>query len=338
MERAELDFDAVIGHEAAIRQLRRAVEHERVAHAYLFIGPEGVGKRRVAFAFAAALLGRGRGDASYRKIAAGNHPDFHLIDAEPKERFIKKAAIDQMIAKTAFAPFESEWKAFVILGAERMNLAAANALLKTLEEPTRNTVIILVTSAPQALLQTILSRCQKILFGPLSDEAVAEVLVAQKEMPRDDALWIARMAQGSLGRALTADLASAREARRELGAAFFGLRGQGDRAMLDFAQRLVDWPEGTYEAFEIVKTLVADAVRLRATGARNRVLNTDLVEPAGRFAEGYDIESLSSKIRTVVHAQQMLKRNANASLTAEAMLTDILARYKTGWAERIPLT
>lgn len=158
----------------------------------LFIGPDGIGKKQFALHLAAKLL---------NVSSLENHPDFHLLAPEGKGGVYAIDTVRHLIDKEHSAPFLASRKVFVLDSAERMQPASANALLKTLEEPSPDTQFILITSSPQDLLPTILSRCIPLTFQPLSDDHVAAIL-RQKGL-KDS---FAKMAQGSAARAI--DLAT----------------------------------------------------------------------------------------------------------------------------------
>ncbi|MCC6159618.1 MAG: DNA polymerase III subunit delta' [Deltaproteobacteria bacterium] len=327
-------LDDVRGHERAVDQLRRAVSSGRVAHAYLFLGPEGVGKTMAAYAFAAELLAATRDvELTHRKIVDGNHPDMQVL--EPEGRFIKKAAVDALVHKLVYAPYEAEWKVNLVLQAETMNPAAANALLKTLEEPGRNIVFLLVTSAPQQLLPTVLSRCQKVVFGPMDADLIERVLVERGREP-DDARIIARACDGSLGRALGMEPGPLREERHGLGARFYRLPLGGDGDIARFAETVAQWSSGAEDALEMVKVFLADAIRSAALADARRIMNPDLDADARAFAARYEMRALTSKVRSVTFTQRLLQRNANAPLAVQALLVDILTPRATDFARTIP--
>lgn len=222
-------FRSVRGHAAAVELLRRAVRGDRVASGYLFAGPQGVGKDRVAHALAQVLNCREReadGDACgrcgpCRKVDAGLHPDVIVLQRDRKEptkdsdaerdRHVRREdipeselrpmlTVDQVhevIARMPFRPHEGGARVVVVREAERINPIAANKLLKTLEEPPRDTHFVLVTHRPSALLTTIRSRCQTVRFGLLDTADVSEVLTG---LAVDGAA--AALGDGSVGRAL----------------------------------------------------------------------------------------------------------------------------------------
>jgi DNA polymerase III delta' subunit len=209
----------------AVSILRRSLRSGRTHHAYLFAGPQGVGKRTAAMALAARLLCTAEdvppdADAcgrcpSCRLIASDNHPDFHLVHRglhkqhpEPSVRRSKGLflAVDVvrhfLIARAGLSPSQGRARVFLIIEAERMNDGAQNALLKTLEEPPGRTRLILVTSSEARLLPTIRSRVQTVPFGPLPPVFVEEQLQRQAKLDTRVAHSLARLCDGRLGAAL----------------------------------------------------------------------------------------------------------------------------------------
>ena len=205
------EWDAVAGHERTKTRLHALLRQGRTPHALLFSGPQGIGKRKLAAATAAALLcltpkdGLACGGCeSCRLMAVGTHPDFYAVLPEKSGKAARSVKIEQIRAlrtETARAPRLSERRVILLDDAETMNDAAANALLKTLEEPPGDTVFILATGARQALLPTILSRCTGVHFSPLDDEAMARVLTAHG-VPEEIRGPLITLSEGSAGRAL----------------------------------------------------------------------------------------------------------------------------------------
>ncbi len=203
--------------------VRRALRSARPHHAYLFEGPDGVGKEAAARALAARYLCTAAADAdgdacgacpSCRLLARDNHPDFHLIHRglhrlHPDPAVRRSAglflAVDVvrhfLLEHAAMAPSQGRARVFVIREAERMNDGAQNALLKTLEEPPGATRLILITTAAGRLLPTIRSRCQRVPFGPLP-RAFVEERLREAQVGVEAAWTLARLADGRLGAAL----------------------------------------------------------------------------------------------------------------------------------------
>ncbi len=192
-------WDGVIGQEQAVDRLRRAVE--RPSHAYLLAGPRGSGVLEAARCFAAALVcpdgGCGACNAC-RRARSSRHPD--VIEVEPAGTFVVVDQVEEMMKEAFTSPFEAERKIIIITEADRMNEPAANKLLKTLEEPPARTHFLLLSEAPDELLPTVRSRCQRIDFAALSDADVTAALVASGIEP-EAAAAAARLASGRLDRA-----------------------------------------------------------------------------------------------------------------------------------------
>jgi DNA polymerase-3 subunit delta' len=171
MRMADLEtFAGIIGNEAALRLLERALESGAVAHAYLFYGPPGVGKRTVALKFGAALVADGEAEDRARR---GLHPD--LSEVEPDGAFTTIGQVREVVRLAASRPFEGARRVF-ILEADTLNVQAANALLKTLEEPEGETVFVLLAASREGVLPTILSRAQAVRFNPVPTPTVAGFL------------------------------------------------------------------------------------------------------------------------------------------------------------------
>jgi len=147
-------------------RLSRIVELGRVPHALLFAGPRGAGKKNAALQFAGDLLQK----------SVSNHPDVHLYSPEGKAGMHPIESIREISQNVALAPYTGKWRIFIIDEAEKMLATSSNAILKTLEEPTPNTVIILISHYPDRLIPTILSRCQTIEFPPQKSPVDTDVL------------------------------------------------------------------------------------------------------------------------------------------------------------------
>jgi len=220
-----MTFREVSGHRRLVGLLARAIGAGSLPPSLIFAGPDGIGKRRVAFAAASALnclspvedMVTGLRDAcgtcaSCGKIARGHHPDVRLV--EPEENgSIKIEPIREVIGQTAYRPFEGRSRVVIVDRADLMGEDAQNAMLKTLEEPPARNVFILISSRPTLLLDTVRSRCCQLRFAPMAAGEIVTELIARHGYAERDARAAAAMAGGSLGRALesaTGELAEAR--------------------------------------------------------------------------------------------------------------------------------
>jgi DNA polymerase-3 subunit delta' len=201
-------FDSILGHEIPKRILRSAIERGRVAHAYLFHGPEGVGKRTLALEVARALLcrespGEGCGTcASCRKVRRDSHPDLRVYRCEAGQESVGVEQVRELVEEAGLRPFESRGRVFLVDRVHLLTESAANALLKTLEEPPMGSVLLLVADRITSLPDTVISRCQPVVFQGLPPDEVRRFLVERHSIEEKEAEWLAAFCEGSIGRAL----------------------------------------------------------------------------------------------------------------------------------------
>ncbi len=265
------------GGEGVEAEFLDALRRERLHHAWLLCGPEGVGKATFAYRAARRLLGA-RPDPDYgllgsspddhvnRMIIAGSHPDFLVLEREVEGDKVKKfisvdaaRTLPEFFAKT---PSQAAYRVAIVDAADDMNINAANALLKTLEEPPERGVLFLVAHAPGRLMATIRSRCRRLTFQPWPEEAVAGFLRARSDLPAEQVAAVAGMARGAPGRALT--LATS-EALAMDAAARALVEGDppGEAELLSVADRF----RGTegQRRFDLFLDRLAEAVRAHVT-------------------------------------------------------------------------
>jgi DNA polymerase-3 subunit delta' len=242
-------FRDIVGQDRVLALLRAALRQGRLAHAHLFLGPEGVGRATVARALAAALnchRPREDGDAcgdcpSCRRLQAGTHPDFLVISPEKDKSQISIERVREFRRLTAYPPLDGGWRVALIKPAEALtaqNDAAANALLKTLEEPPPRHLLILTAGVEADLLPTVVSRCQKLSFVPLPFSLVAQELERRRGLPPEDARLLAALSRGSLGRALALDPEELKRQRAQVLSDLDTLARGAPGQMLDWAARV----------------------------------------------------------------------------------------------------
>lgn len=195
-------FSAIAGNAQIKGYLTRLIEKDRIGHSLLFAGPEGIGKSLFATAFAKMILCQDDPQGKHlHKLEAGTHPDLHIYRPEGKIGMHSISSMRSISEEVYLPPYETNRKVFIIHDADRMLSYSANALLKTFEEPSPETVIILLSDSPDLLLPTILSRCSAFHFHALSEEEIVQLLMTQKQLTSEHAQQIARLSQGSVKKA-----------------------------------------------------------------------------------------------------------------------------------------
>lgn len=295
----EATFAGIVGNEVALRLLERALIGGEVSHAYLFYGPSGVGKLTVARSLGAALVAGGDGAAEAR-ARRGLHPD--LSEVEPEGVFTTIGQVREVVRLAASRPFEGARRVF-ILQADTLNVQAANALLKTLEEPEGEAVFVLLAASREGVLPTILSRAQAIRFNPVPQREVARFLA---ERGASEPELAAALGRGSVGLSL-------RYAKEpELGELRDAVFGAGFSLTADFEER-------TRMAGEI--TARAEAVGV----AREAAYLEEIEEPDRRAREGAKRAGRAARDGAVREALELLALAYRDAAAIEAGAPELVA-------------
>jgi DNA polymerase-3 subunit delta' len=322
-----MSFRDIIGHERQIQYLQNAMRNGRLAHAYLFVGKEGIGKKLVALNLAKALNCPRDGEdpcdkcPSCLKIDHLHHPDVHLV--EPQGQWILIDQIRDLQRELSHKPFEGKRRVCILRGSDRMRQEAANALLKILEEPPLHTVLILLASHSDLMLPTIISRCQQISFHPLPVKRVIEVIRSRLELNDEEAHILASLANGSLGKALRIDLNLALRVRREIIGKIMDLPSYGAERILGLAEELASGNDDLPLLLSMIHAWYRDLLAFRVRGSLAPLINLDLLNEIQESAPKLNTPSLINRIEVIQGALWNLDRNANRQITLEAMLLDL---------------
>ncbi len=325
-------FAHLIGHDKAKRLLRRAVRCGRVAHAYLFSGPAGVGKKRAALTLIAWLNCRTpQGEdacgecSSCKKLAAGTHPDCTLIDPEDGAA-IKIDQIRQLQKDLAFPPNEGRIRAAVLVDIGRLGVAAANSLLKTLEEPPDSTVLVLTAEEGAPVLDTIVSRCQVIPFTPLPEEAVARYCTDQMGIPAEAAAAVAGVSGGSIGKAGVLHEKKILDLRAQVVEAIDRYAPEepaGVPVIVDLARRTADLEEHLPDFLFLLSLWLRDRL-LAANGLFDRFVNRDLEDHILRPKKSWPSEAIHQRLGRIDLARRQLAANCNRLAVCESLFFALL--------------
>jgi DNA polymerase-3 subunit delta' len=333
-----LNFSSILGHERQLEVIRRNLSTGQIPPTYLFYGEEGVGKRLVALALAKALNCSDptpEGDScgvcqSCRNINSGCHPNIMMVGLEPNPdtgKMRQAIVIAQVRAAQEFISLKSVGggrKALIVDGAHLMNEEAMNAFLKTLEEPPAESHIVLVTSRPDSLLPTVLSRCRAVGFSCLSEEALARLLMEKKGLPHEDALIVARLTGGRPGEALGVEPSDLLERRRDVIKFMSKLPDKSLPQVLKAAEKMAA-DEGVLEDLVVFGSAWFRDIMILSAGAKeslaiNRDLTSELRIWVGRIGGWRSEEAISLLGQT----GRALERTFNRRLMAE----DLFLRLK----------
>jgi len=319
-----MPFLEIIGQERPVRILQSSLKKGDVSHAYLFYGPEGIGKRLTALNFAKALNCLSLDDDSCgecihcKKFDNKNFPDFLVV--EPADGSIKIDIIRELQRKISYRPYEGKFKVIFIHGAEEMTLGAANSFLKTLEEPPGATVFILVSHNFNLLLPTIISRCQKIQFNLIPVKTIKDILIKENQITSEDAHLMASYSQGRLGKALEMGVRDTIEMRNEILDLMQGV--SFDEMDLIFKKNKA-WSSDK-ENLEIILASILNIVRDMAVlkGAKNEKLiaNLDVKDKLISLIRVSNINQLILLFHSVEETIRRFKRNINAQLLIDTLM------------------
>ena len=324
-----MGFVEIIGHTHQLEILRLALANDRLHHAYLFCGPAGVGKRTTALALAMALhCAEKNGDFCGRcgecaRIQGRNHPDVRVIECLAGKKEISIQQIREMEKELRFRSFSGGRKVAIVDPATLLNPASQNALLKTLEEPPPDSLLILVATSAGALLPTLRSRCLRLGFGPLPRQLIARFLVSQKLMKPADADLLAALGKGSLGAALQMNGEELRQRRRIWGGMLSMLKVGDYRGAMEAAEALAASREEALEFFEWAETWYHDLLIRALRQDSDDCVNLDMLVELRRQAPA-PMEHILSAAANAAGAARKIQRNLNRRMVLERFLFGVV--------------
>lgn len=325
-------FRDIKGQEGAVEFFRNSVNRHRLAHAYLFLGAQGLGKTLLAKNLAKflncenpikeqdLLIDSCDACASCRKIDGFNHPDVHWIEPGAGLKKISIEEIRLAQKEVSLKSYEGKFKIFIILEAQEMTEQAANSLLKTLEEPPVQSLIILTSTNISALSPTIISRCQIVRFHPLQYENLKEILIQQYGLKSDDVHFLSAASEGRIGQALSLKsedvmrkknriIDQVCQFRRRLSFDVFNIKDR--RELRTQIRYLLNW--------------FRDILIFKAGGlASSDLINADRIERIKSVAASFSFQDLIEILTKIIEAHRLIEQNVNPKIALEAMLTGIV--------------
>ncbi|MSP38012.1 MAG: DNA polymerase III subunit delta' [Deltaproteobacteria bacterium] len=327
-----MSFAEIIGQQKPLTILRSALANGRLHHAYLFLGLEGVGKHTVAMAFAKAIH-CGESDHDYcggcvncARIAAGNHPDVRVIEPLSGKKEISIAQIRELERELSYRSFTGKRKIAIIDPATLLNLSSQNALLKTLEEPPQDCLIILIAANGGALLPTLRSRCLRISFAPLARQDVAAIVKTRQGLSDGDAAFVAALSMGSIGAALALEKDEWIEKRRIWSGMLGALKTRDYQGAMAGAEALASNKDDALKFLKWTESWYRDLMLYQVSDDVNELVNLDMQEQISQQAKVHDVEHTLRAIGQVAGAAARIQRNLNRRMVLEKLLFGVVGR------------
>lgn len=302
--------------EEILTRFERIQSQDRLAHAYLFVGPPQSGKSSTVMTLAKIFNCEREGEKGFcgecgscRKIRAGNHPDILAIEAGAGET-IKIEDIRTLIQRSGLRAFEAKWKVFMIRNAERLTKEAANALLKTLEEPNRQTLIFLTTAVPELCLDTIKSRCHTVHFFGKSPDQLADELIKDLSMDEISAHTLAFFADGSLTRAKTLFESKFNFKKNKIIDEMIMKRDSDD-----FLRKVLSDKEETQTVLKVLLSFFRDMLLMKSGVGESCLANRDRARELRVLVSEFSFDQVNRIIGEIVKAMRLFKDNLNVKMS-----------------------
>ena len=329
-----MSFANIKGQDRAIAYLKTSLKNNRLSNAYIFCGPDGVGKFLTAMNFAKAVICANSvshescdGCPSCKKIDSFTHPDVFVLRPQnegrqthglysERTRGIKIDDIRRLIKDIYLKPFEAKKKVYIIEEAQSMKHEAANALLKTLEEPPTDSMLILITDNLKALFQTIVSRSQVIRFYPLKPAQIKEVLIREAALDETKASVLSRLSSGRLGKALAYTDEDIFQKRSSLINSV--LKGSDAGLFFD------DVPKEKIRLYlDILLAWFKDVLSAKAGADDSMLVNIDKIDSISNEAKRLSFDYLEDVINNIILTLSYLDQNANTKLAMSVLALKI---------------
>ena len=326
-EQPLLCFTKLSGQGKAKRMLKRSLAADRIPHAYIFKGPEGVGRKLFGRGFAAAINCRNpQGIAacgvcsSCIKFHSGNHPDFLVIT--PDGGGIRINQVRKLSRDLTYPPYESAMRVVILEDVHTMRQEAANSLLKTLEEPPENNLLILTAESSQEILATLTSRCQVVPFSRLDDDDTAKILENHGVEP-GNAHLLAHLSGGSPGRALALKDTEIVELWKDI-VAVLSVRaidpGSDFSVVLQLAEKMAGLKDHLDHLLGLLKVWLRDLLVVHHAPSLPGETTLQLLKVASPDLKSWSSEQLFAKVQAIDFAERALTRNCNRLLVCEVLL------------------
>ena len=324
-----MSFKDIKGQDKAIELLVSGIKQKRLAHAYLFAGPESIGKGKAAQTLAKTLnceeekLDSCDKCPSCRKIDNGNHPDVHWISPEGRGDIIKIEKIRWLRQNISLKPYEAKAKFYIIDKAHKMNDAASNALLKTLEEPPANSILILISQNPERLFYTIKSRCQTIRFKSMNPNELAGILKERLQLSDDAGSFLACFSSGRIGNAIALKEKNIPEWKNRLIDTLINDASGLDEGDLYSDGSKTKLREGLSETLNMLAVWYRDILVMKNTDEESLIMNKDRLNDLRSAASGFSRQRLLDILEEIRKADSLIQQNVNPKLVLTSLVSQM---------------
>ena len=328
-------FDDIIGQESIVNHMKNAIKLKKISHAYIINGESGMGKKTLARAFAMTLQCEKKGITpcmechSCKQCLTNNQPDIKWITHEKPSTISVDDIREQINSDILIKPYSSEYKIYIMDEAEKMNVAAQNALLKTIEEPPSYGILMLLVNNKDSFLQTILSRCVALDMKPLSNDLIIDYMKRNLKLPDYQAALMANFAAGNLGRGIR--LASSENFLQIKDCALNHMKGIGNATadkVASYAKELSGFKDNVLEYLDLLTSWFRDVLIYKASRDANELIFKEEISLIEQFSIKISYNGLSEIFENIGKVNTRLKANVNFELTFTLLFMSIRDNFQ----------
>jgi len=315
-----MPFKNIYGHESIIERLMFTYQNDLIPSAFLLVGPQGIGKSTLIKEFGQVINCRSNSSChecdNCRMYDNGSHPDFLVV--KPNGQFIRIGQIHELINKLSLKPTYAKKRIVLVKDAFRLNQESANSFLKILEEPPLDTLIILTTTDENLLLETILSRCQKLFFSPLTTEQISKVIEKNYQLQPVEMDFVLNYSQGRLRKEFIEKVDILFNMRRQV---LRLLLNPEVEIVLDYCLLIDQWIKKDLHLFflEFCSVWIRDLVCIKNQDLSN-LINQDMLEELQSIDILFTAEQLQWCFSLVIETESAIRANASKNLALESLI------------------
>ena len=323
-------FEGFIGNNAIVMHLKEAMKHDKVSHAYIINGEDKSGKTLLALEFAKALMCVDENERpcghckSCIQADSHNNPDIIWITHEKPNTITVDDVREQIVNDAQIKPYAGRYKIYIINEAEKMNVQAQNAILKTIEEPPHYVIVILITNNAGAFLQTITSRCVMLSMKPVREDIIREYIMKKYQIPDYKANLCVSFAQGNVGKAI--ELAKTEEFDEVKTEAIHLVKYIDDMEIgeiIDAIKKIEEFKISVNDYIDILMIWYRDVLMFKVTNDANSVIFKEEIGSIREQANRHSYNGIENILNAMAKARQRLSANVNFQLTLELMILTI---------------